>query len=415
MAGHTGETLQISVTQFRHAIRAYALIAPVLAGVVLLDGAPGAALPETFRRELLVIGVLAIAFVVLTLTGRSLYAYLATGWMILSVGVIRIAVGPGMPLLLLLLGAVAAAGTIESPAGRRSAEIFAIAVVIILPVPGQVFGVPSSDHSIVYIVAIGVTAVVLALTNETILGLFALVDAEHARNDRLESGMQNLAEVNVGFQEYSQTVEARSKHEERNRITRDIHDTVGYSLTNIAVMLDAAVGLIGWDVPRVRTMLHKGREQVDTAHAEVRRALHALRALASAEEFGVRNLLHIGDQFAEATDVSVDIDFGNAARSYGPHTDATLSRLVQEGLANAFRHGGATAVSVRLWQSDSQLTLTIRDNGRGSEVIEEGIGFLGMQERLSQIHGTLSWQSLSTGFVLIAEVVLSVPSQDGGA
>ena len=403
------------MTSFRSGLRLFAVLGCCMAGVVLFFGNVGVQTPVFFRVELFAIGAVGIVLIGISFFRQRVFGYVAFGWLLMMVAVVRVALGPGDAVLVLLLSALAVAATISSAAGRRSAGAAAIAVAAFLPTPGRIFGAPAPPVDAGAIAAILAVAPAALCAIELVTHLIERVDEERRRSDRLESGMQSLAEVNVGFQEYSQTVEARSKHEERNRITRDIHDTVGYSLTNIAVMLDAAVGLIDRDVPRVRTMLHKGREQVDTAHAEVRRALHALRALASAEEFGVRNLLHIGDQFAEATDVSVDIDFGNAARSYGPHTDATLSRLVQEGLANAFRHGGATAVSVRLWQSDSQLTLTIRDNGRGSEVIEEGIGFLGMQERLSQIHGTLSWQSLSTGFVLIAEVVLSVPSQDGGA
>lgn len=388
-------------------LRLFAVLGYAVAGLIIFSADSGVQMPTSFTAELVVIGIVGLALVGISFFPCRIVGYIAFGWLVLVMCVVRIAMGAGFPVLVLLLSALALAPAVPSVSGRRVASLAAVGLATFLPTPGLVFGAPSP------VVDVGTTAGILliALTVfcalELITHVLESMGEERQQNRRLESGIQSLTKVNVGFQKYSQTVEERSKHEERNRITRDIHDTVGYSLTNIAVMLDAAIGLIERDPERVKTMLQRGREQVDSSHTEVRRSLHALRAIAQVEKFGARNLLHIGRQFEEATSVIVDIDLGNAAQTYGPHVDSTLSRLVQEGLANAFRHGRATEVSVRLWESDDRLTLTIRDNGSGSEEIELGIGFLGMQERLSQIHGSLSWQSLATGFVLIAEVVLS--------
>lgn len=388
-------------------LRLFAVLGYAVAGLIIFSADSGVQMPTSFTAELVVIGIVGLALVGISFFPCRIVGYIAFGWLVLVMCVVRIAMGAGFPVLVLLLSALALAPAVPSVSGRRVASLAAVGLATFLPTPGLVFGAPSP------VVDVGTTAGILliALTVfcalELITHVLESMGEERQQNRRLESGIQSLTKVNVGFQKYSQTVEERSKHEERNRITRDIHDTVGYSLTNIAVMLDAAIGLIERDPERVKTMLQRGREQVDSSHTEVRRSLHALRAIAQVEKFGARNLLHIGRQFEEATSVIVDIDLGNAAQTYGPHVDSTLSRLVQEGLANAFRHGRATEVSVRLWESDDRLTLTIRDNGSGSEEIELGIGFLGLQERLSQIHGSLSWQSLATGFVLIAEVVLS--------
>ncbi|TVQ26242.1 MAG: sensor histidine kinase [Spirochaetaceae bacterium] len=398
---------EISVDHVRMSLRLFAVLGYAVAGLIIFSADSGVQMPTSFTAELVVIGIVGLALVGISFFPCRIVGYIAFGWLVLVMCVVRIAMGAGFPVLVLLLSALALAPAVPSVSGRRVASLAAVGLATFLPTPGLVFGAPSP------VVDVGTTAGILliALTVfcalELITHVLESMGEERQQNRRLESGIQSLTKVNVGFQKYSQTVEERSKHEERNRITRDIHDTVGYSLTNIAVMLDAAIGLIERDPERVKTMLQRGREQVDSSHTEVRRSLHALRAIAQVEKFGARNLLHIGRQFEEATSVIVDIDLGNAAQTYGPHVDSTLSRLVQEGLANAFRHGRATEVSVRLWESDDRLTLTIRDNGSGSEEIELGIGFLGMQERLSQIHGSLSWQSLATGFVLIAEVVLS--------
>ncbi len=398
---------EISVDRVRLSLRLFAVLGYAITGMILFSADSGVQMPASFAAELVVIVVAGLVLVGFSFLPCRTVGYIAFGWLLLVMCVVRVAFGAGSPVLVLLLSALALAPTVPSVSGRRVASLAAIALAIFLPTPGLVFGAPAPEAELGTTTGILLIALTAFCALELITHVLECIDEERQQNRRLESGIQSLTQVNIGFQHYSQTVEERSKHEERNRITRDIHDTVGYSLTNIAVMLDAAIGLIERDPERVKTMLQRGREQVDSSHTEVRRSLHALRAIARVEKFGARNLLHIGRQFEEATSVLVDIDLGNAAQTYGPHIDSTLSRLVQEGLANAFRHGRATEVSVRLWESDDRLTLTIRDNGSGSEKIELGIGFLGMQERLSQVHGSLSWQSLSTGFVLIAEVVLS--------
>lgn len=187
---------------------------------------------------------------------------------------------------------------------------------------------------------------------------------------------------------------------------------MGYALTNISIMLDAAVGLLNRDIARARQVLRNGREQVDSAHTEVRLALYALRSLDRHHETGVRNLQRLGKRFQEVTGVTVSVDGGNCRPTFGGLIDAILVRFIQEGLTNAFRHGGASVVEIRMWETESQLIVNIHDNGKGSGNIEEGIGFLGMRERLSQVNGNLVWNSLPNGFVLTASIPIGTQEID---
>lgn len=234
--------------------------------------------------------------------------------------------------------------------------------------------------------------------------------AQH-RTAELEKAIVVLTNLNVGFQQYAHDVEFRAKEDERRRITRDIHDTVGHMLSVVSVMLDAAIRFL-WTEPRKsESILNKAREQTDIAHTETRKALHALRSLETGHLHGVKSILRIVDNFSSATGVTVKVDLTNSRRTYGSLIDAMLCRLVQESLTNAFQHGRARNVELILSTTDDTLQVVVQDDGVGSQHVEEGIGFVGMRERLSQVGGTLSHVSLQVGFRLIARIplVLSGP------
>ncbi len=283
-----------------------------------------------------------------------------------------------------------------------------------LPSPSRVFGQPTTGTPHTVEIVCFVTAVFLCIMAEAVLYSGSKYFHERTRTERLSSALNSLASVNVGFQQYSQDVEERSKQEERKRVTRDIHDIMGYALTNLSILLDTAIGLLPENPARVHSILLRGREQIDTAHNEVRKALHALRSLEQTQAHGTRNVLRIGNQFEEASNLQVEVDLGNSRSTYGSSTDSAIYSFVQEGLTNALRHGSATHVEVRLWQIDRSIIGTIRDNGVGAENVEEGIGFLGMRERLSQLSGWLDWESVPTvGFLLRCQIPLEKTATPG--
>ncbi len=386
----------------------------VAAGAVLYpDGQESGVLPPSFQLELVVLlGVAAVFLLASVLTSWRL-VYVSLAALGISTLVFRVALGPGtLALFLSMIASIFAAMSIPTRVGRRPVVVGVVLAAAFLPSPTYVFGQPAPEAHAGLMFAILVVGACLGVTAELLIQSLEWVAREKKRNDQLEENIDNLARVNVGFQAYSQQVGVRSKQQERNRVSREVHDSVGYALTNIAVMLDAAVGLLTQDPDRVRELLNYGREQVDTAHAEVRKALHLLRSLDRSGGYGVKSVKNVVDQFQEATGVDVDLQLVNVRTSYGGHVDTTLCRFVQEGLANAFRHGRATHVEVRLAESEEFLKLNLLDNGTGAEVIEEGIGFVGMRERLSQVSGQLRWQSLPNGFELTCEIPLSATAGD---
>lgn len=220
----------------------------------------------------------------------------------------------------------------------------------------------------------------------------------------LKEGVQQVVQANVGFQEWAVSVEQSSTRRERLRITREIHDIVGYTLTNQTMVLQAAAVLLDRDHAKLRELLESAEESARSGLQEVRAALRQLRFGADRPVAFLNRLHQLCRTFEQATEVTVELSGSQTPDLVPPGLELVLYRLIQEGLTNSFLHGRASRVSVGLTVDDEGLRVHLADNGVGAEVITEGIGLTGMRERLSQFGGTLNYSSSPTGFTVWALV-----------
>jgi len=229
-------------------------------------------------------------------------------------------------------------------------------------------------------------------------------DEDLARIDRT---VRALSEANLDFQDLATRVQRETEEEERRRITREVHDIVGYTLTNIQMMMEAATDLARRDTGGLEELLVKSRDQAQRGLLETRRAMRNFRAVTPGGGLGrVAEVVRI---FEKATKVAVKLRLGNAPESFGGTIDDVVYRMVQESLTNALRHGNATEITVNFWVMDGALRLSITDNGAGSGEIVPGIGLSGMAERLSHVGGSMKAENTPFGFVVSGEIPLARP------
>lgn len=219
---------------------------------------------------------------------------------------------------------------------------------------------------------------------------------------RLRDSVTRLTDANVGFQRYASAVKSESAANERKRVSREIHDTVGYTVTTLIMLMEAASDLAESDPPQLKRLLKRGIDQAICSLDEIRKSLRELRAMEDPQAHGLRGIKELVRAFEEATRVAVALDFSNVVWGFDAEIDEALYRLIQESLANAFRHGKATRIGINFWQSDHSLSVTVRDNGVGSAEINEGIGLAGMRERIQRVHGTFTAGNVADGFMLSA-------------
>ena len=246
-------------------------------------------------------------------------------------------------------------------------------------------------------------------------GGLALVAVYHREENARRSGemrelsstVQNLMEANMALQLYAHNIETESTEKERGRITRELHDTVGYALTNVIVTMNAAHVLLRDEPGALDGLFDDVRVQAEQALAETRSTLRRLRDVRPFEPIGLKALWHLTRGFQGATGVEVRVNLGNLPSSFGRKLDSVIFRLIQEGLTNAFRHGKATRVRINLWQTKGEILVSVLDNGRGvapGTEITEGIGLSGMRERLSEYGGEIRLRPVQDGFELLASI-----------
>lgn len=236
-------------------------------------------------------------------------------------------------------------------------------------------------------------------------------DRAEAEVAHLKEGVQQVVQANVGFQELAAAVEQTSMRRERLRITREIHDIVGYTLTNQTMVLQAAAVLLDRDHERLRELLATAEESARSGLMEVRQALRQLRVGAEGPVAFLNRLNQLCRTFERATSVRVELSGSQTPDDLPPALELVLYRMVQEGLTNAFLHGKATRVSVGLALGD-ELTVHLADNGSGAAEVTEGIGLAGMRERLAAFGGTLDYRGGAHGFTVWARIPRSSLKED---
>jgi signal transduction histidine kinase len=222
---------------------------------------------------------------------------------------------------------------------------------------------------------------------------------------RLDAAVGELASANLGYQEFAALLEQRTMLEERKRITRDIHDIIGYTLTNNIMMMEAAVEMVRRDPQRVSALITEARRNAEEGLDGIRNALYLLRAQENPQLAGMDLIAKLVSTFHAATGVTVRLEYGNTRNGIEHDVEGVLFHVIQEALTNSFRHGRSTLVEILFWfRDDGTLVVNIRDNGGGAADIHEGIGLSGMRERLLPVDGTLRLRMSPVGFTVTVEV-----------
>lgn len=235
-----------------------------------------------------------------------------------------------------------------------------------------------------------------------------LVEKENRLIDSKQS-LENLAAANQSFIEYLENVEADSAEQERLRITRELHDSIGYSLTNITMMMHAARNMIRSDPKKLDEYCITTKNLASSTLRDTRKILYKLRDVGKPRAQNPALFFsHMCYDFEKATGVVTECNTGNLSAKISDHVFNTIFRIVQVGLINALRHGSAGHIKLHFWLTDSALRMTIWNSmqagPRSNVVVNEGIGIKGIRERLQAIDGTLSLETVIDGFQLVVHI-----------
>ena len=217
----------------------------------------------------------------------------------------------------------------------------------------------------------------------------------HLADDQRRHNAQ-LAEANRRLSAHAAALEQLTISRERNRMAREMHDTLAHTLSAVAVQLEAVHSLWDANPGEARSMLDRSLVVTRDGLNEARRAIQALRT-APLEDLGfglaIRNLAH---SMAERGSLKLDLQVPDELPGLDAEIQHSLYRITEEALRNVVQHAGAHQVSIAIEKSAGRLDLSVCDDGHGlqAEAEQDGhYGLRGMRERAEAIGAQLFVES----------------------
>ncbi|MDR7077208.1 two-component system sensor histidine kinase DesK [Neobacillus niacini] len=197
---------------------------------------------------------------------------------------------------------------------------------------------------------------------------------------------KEMGQLEEKLEDANKRISELGKLEERQRIARDLHDTLGQKLSLIGLKSDLARRLITKDPDQARNELKDVQQTARTALSEVRKMVSSMRGIRLKDE-----IVRV-KQILKAAEITFEGNQDISIKNVPLLTENILSMCLKEAVNNVVKHSGASSCSISIEQSWKEMVMTIHDNGVfKSEGDKEtrGSGLLGMKERLEFINGSL--------------------------
>lgn len=256
------------------------------------------------------------------------------------------------------------------------------------------------------------------ITNTLALGFFAaaahLIRVESKMRveiqelySELKESKERLEEAHIKNKEYADTIEVVAILGERNRIAGEIHDTIGHSLTGLIMELDLCEKLITINPQQCQVEMRKATGLARETLAEVRKSVRAIKPEVSDHASGLKAIEKLIKEFERTSNIRTHFAFSKQQYRVSPSIEVTIFRIIQEALTNCAKHSRAADVTLQLNFRDTGIDLFFGDNGKGELNIEKGLGLQNMEERVTSLGGTISFDG-TKGFSLRVEIPVEV-------
>ncbi len=199
---------------------------------------------------------------------------------------------------------------------------------------------------------------------------------------------EELAIANQRIRNYAFKAEELATLQERNRIAREIHDSLGHSLTTLNLYLEMSIKLAHIHPERSHEVLAEAKRLGSIALQDVRQSVSALRS-APLQGQNLPQAIHkLVDEFDRANQMSCRCEL-DLPPQISPEIATAIYRIVQEGLTNISKYANASAASIEITTTQASICLRIVDNGGGFDPAHNatGFGLQGMQERVRALQG----------------------------
>lgn len=230
--------------------------------------------------------------------------------------------------------------------------------------------------------------------------------------DKIRISQDELKRLNKELETYSQSIEEISVLKERNRISREIHDSVGHVLSTTMIQLSAMERVGKSQNNMLGEMAQELRSFVAESFQDVKKAV---RDLKPDEYSNYECLIRINElckNVEKFSGIQIKLSLTGEKWSFTSKQGGNIYRIIQEVLSNAVKHSKATRIDIVIRFYDDEMILVIKDNGIGTEhIVESGVGLKSIRERAYELLGQVQIKSKPSEGMLTKVII---PKDDGG-
>lgn len=212
----------------------------------------------------------------------------------------------------------------------------------------------------------------------------------------------------------------RLQDDERRRIARELHDSIGQLLVAIGMNTASIKMESNHLTPEIAQLLDDNARMVEEISNEIRTMSHLLHP-PLLDEVGLSSAIRwYIEGFAQRSKIETDLDIPEKLQRLPQNMEIAVFRAIQECLTNIHRHSGSSSCSVKVSQEDGSLLVEVKDSGRGIPQAKQltlpasgGVGLRGMQERIRQLGGNMEIDSSPQGTVISARIPIPPAGNSG--
>lgn len=224
-------------------------------------------------------------------------------------------------------------------------------------------------------------------------------------NEYISKKLSMVAMINKKMQKYVIVTEKFGEKNERKRLARELHDTIGHALAGMAVGVDACITMIDKNPQLAKAQLKIISKAIRKGMKDVRNSLNKMRP-DFLQQYRLKEAIEkMKEEISNVTDLKINLNYQIDETGFDTKIEDILFRVIQESITNSIRHGLATVVDIDIYKEYNLLCLKIKDNGKGCKAINYGFGLKQMVERVSQIRGDINFYS-ENGFTTEIKIPL---------
>ena len=248
---------------------------------------------------------------------------------------------------------------------------------------------------------------ILASLNVVLFLGFLIVSLlkQQRERDKIQEELEFVSQINTQLKDYTALSQLDIEDNERKRISREIHDTLGHALTGMSAGLDACIVLLDLDKDKAREQLLVLSKVVKDGIKDVRRSLNKLRP-GVLEDLSLKEaIVKLCEDSEQTSNIFVNLYYEWEDLDLEKTKEDIIYRIVQESITNAVRHGKAGEVDVEFFKEHDKYMIVIQDDGKGTNEIKDGYGLKQMKERVAILNGVIHFVSEEgKGFRTVVEI-----------